>query len=302
MNMRFSTIISAVALLLIASAVVCNSQSVNDAFRDMTDSLGPTADSYKDVDARIQKLQSSLTAAKLTAVQSSELTNKISKIATAESQEKSLHPSGLPFSSALTLTRDLNRVAAKLVLISDAPAEAPDPATMRSRLNERIDAALNAILLTQADADKLRRDMQATVSMENGMHSGSSSLTALQVNQVRSAIQDIQAHFAQELKLNQTAIPDLNKAEVDLQMDVDSAERASKIDTKQAATLRQRLDQITAKQSNFIGQNTDGALSSVQVYAIASDIDRLRHQLHQFSTKTVSEQNPPNFARASVNH
>ncbi|MGH9550591.1 MAG: hypothetical protein ACRD3W_14525, partial [Terriglobales bacterium] len=278
------TAFSATIMLLFSATAPAPAQGP-DLIRALTSNLTGTLVSFVDLQKRLSEAQNALDAAaashNINSADAATMSADLAQLAQtlAQSQGVRQRPTLV---EALKMSSTLNRIIARAQLppLSDKSALTGEELTeLISSLSQKIDSAVNSVLLTQSDSSRLK-------SLLNVIHRPKSKATvpAGDADLIISAINDVRARFAQDIKLAESSIPDLNKREVDLEMSINSYANNGNLTAAQSGQLRQKLDKITGLQESYISGNTDGPLSSAQIYALAGQLDSLEGQLQSWTS------------------
>ena len=274
-------------------AVPAHAQMTDDQLRELTSGLHNTATSWSEIDTSVAQLKGSIDSEckSMSPPGVTDIQNRFKKLVQFEAQSKLTSHTAPTMTQALTITHDLNVISARLrdhKSIESLSIEGLEQC--RKDLIKQVNAASSAVLLTRVDADRLLARLEKISDLTGGSvasKKGPSSPQTKRVQDAELALELAKAHLAHALKLTQSAIADLNKREADLEMSIDHAKGDDLIDQKEATAFRHKLDLITMTQSNYVNSNVDGPLSSVQLTALANELDQLQSAVyHSHKPKT----------------
>lgn len=132
--------------------------------------------------------------------------------------------------------------------------------------------------LTTQDATTLKAELDHVASMEAAYKAETGgALTPRQIQVLATELATAQAHVDQQVKLGESAIPQLTNRRTTILQRLTDATASGKLSASDSAAIKSELDQVAAKQDAFIGAGN--VLTGSQVLMLASQLDAAQAHL-----------------------
>jgi hypothetical protein len=296
-----TTILVAATLCLTNVASPCKAQGIMHILQNYA---GNSVTSWADLDAKRTALETQVDAAvkagQLSAAQSAEFKTKLKQLADAAAAGKA---SGrrMSFRENISFTQDIYNLTSHLQqAVNTHVASLPDVDALQVELQTKVNNALSSGHLTETDATALKAELKHVADIEAAFKAETDgNLTPRQIELLATDLNAAKSHIDQQIKLGESAVPQLNSRRTALQQKIDNAVAAGRLSTADAATLRAELDQILARQNAFIASGN--VLTGSEVLTLASQLDAAEaHADAKIAVATTPTTVPANVNTAAL--
>lgn len=181
---------------------------------------GVTVTGWGDLEAKRTALETqvaeSLKAGKLSAAQAADFRSQLKMIADAEAQAKAANRR-MSFRENVQFTRDIYGISSQIdQAINNQVTSTPDIDTLQTQLQSKVAKALASGHLTTPDATTLKAELQHVADMEAAYKDETGgTLTPRQIEVLAAELNSAQSQIDQQVKLGESAIPQLNNRRAD---------------------------------------------------------------------------------------
>jgi hypothetical protein len=274
-----------VALIALLSGSVCQPVGAFD-FAGFLQSLNTGVSDWSDLDARQAELRTQIMMAgnsgQLSTAEATGFNAELAGVARVEAQIKA---SGrrLGATDSLSFTSSLNSLATRMQAAMDSKylvnvTSSRDVDALRAQLLEQVSVAKNAGNLTQWESARLKRSLDHNADIQSAfVLSGDGSMTARQLQVVSDDLRSVQVSINQQVKVTESTIPQLSYQRIAVERKIASNLTSGMITQTQAADYKRELARIASMQATFL--QYDGALTTNETLAIATELDRLSNRI-----------------------
>jgi hypothetical protein len=281
-SIKLATTVALVALL---TGSICQPVDAFD-FAGFLQSLNSGVSDWSDLDARQAELRTQIMIAgnsgQLSTAEATGFNYELAGVARVEAQIKA---SGrrLGATDSLSFTNSLNSLATRMQAAMDSKyimnaTSSRDVDVLRAQLLEQVSVAKGAGNLTQPEAGRLKRALDHNADIQNAFTtSGDGSMTPKQLQVISDDLRSVQVSINQQVKVTESTIPQLSYQRIAVERKIASNLSSGMITSSDAADYKRELARIASMQSTFL--QYDGALTSNETLAIATELDRLSNRI-----------------------